>query len=140
MTERGKDQLVEMEGGHHLWMYYDSAQLATIGVGHCLDRRPISRRASEVIFEDDLGDIIRELDARLPWATTLSEPRYWVLVNMAFNMGVEGLVRRNPKALAAMERGDYLEAAREMLDGPWKRQVGQRAHRLARQMEGGEWS
>ena len=134
-----KEQLERDEGGMRLRAYKDSQGIWTIGVGHNLESRPIPREAAELIFEADLADTILEVDRVLPWAAALDAPRRAVLINMAFNIGVAGLLEHNPKMLAAAKRGDYAEAARELLDGPYKDQVGPRAHRLAQQMESGNW-
>lgn len=120
-------------------MYQDSLGVPTIGYGHNLRDRPISRRAAEVILDDDMADVAVELRRALPWAERLSEARYGVLLNMAFNLGVAGLLAFR-KALAAMEQGDWMIAAAEMLDSKWAEQVGPRAYRLARQMREDVWA
>ena len=74
----------------------------------------------------------------MPWARALSPERQAVLVNMAFNLGIAGLLAFK-RMLAACERGEYAAAAREMLDSVWAKQVGARAVRLAEQMRTGEW-
>lgn len=133
-----REQLLRDEGVV-LLPYTDSVGKLTIGVGRNLDDVGISRHEAEVLLDNDINRATAAVMERLPWAAALGEVRFAVLVNMTFNMGIGGLVGKNPKALAACERGDYDEAAREMLDGPWKDQVGPRAHRLADQMRTGEW-
>lgn len=39
---------------------------------------------------------------------------------------------------AALEKGDYDEAAKQMLDFRWSKQVGDRANELAEQMRTGQ--
>ena len=134
-----RDQLLRDEGGHRLKGYQDSEGRWTIGVGHCVETRPISRRASDLIFEDDVADTVAEVRRVLPWAEALGEVRFAVLVGMAYNIGTHGLLDKNPKMLAACRAGDFALAAAEMLDGPWKDQVGPRAHRLSEQMKTGTW-
>ena len=41
--------------------------------------------------------------------------------------------------LNALQDGRYADAAKAMLDSKWAKQVGDRARRLAQQMESGEW-
>ena len=50
-------------------------------------------------------------------------------------LGVRGLLKFG-RTLDAAERGNYEEAARQMLASKWAGQVGQRAHRLAAMMRG----
>lgn len=101
---------------------------------------------AELLLDGDLRRAERHVRALLPWAAALAPARFEVLVEMTQNMGIGSLVRKNTLGLAAAKRGDYAEAASQMLDGPWKGQVGHhdgekrpcRAHRLAMQMETGE--
>lgn len=111
-----------------------------MGYGRNLDDRGIDEEEAEFLLANDVQRAIRQLDQALPWWRGLDEARRGVLVNMVVNMGLGGLVGKNPKVLAACERGDYQTAAAEMLDGPWKNQVGDRARRLAAQMRSGEWT
>jgi lysozyme len=110
----------------------------TIGWGRALDVRGISRDEAQYLFNNDRDEVKIELTKRIPWMTQLNEPRQAVLYNMAFNMGVGG-VMEFPKMLAAAKAGDFMAAAREMIDSLWSKQVGTRATRLAQQMINGDW-
>lgn len=137
MSVHGFDQLKRHEGKRNA-LYHDSRGVETIGYGHNLRDRPLSDDAVNAIFDDDIADVMAEVDEQLPWSAALNEPRQWVLYNMAFNLGVAGLLTfRN--ALAFIEAGQFTEAAMAMLDSLWAVQVGSRATELARQMETGEW-
>jgi lysozyme len=59
-----------------------------------------------------------------------------VVIDMAFNVGVPRLTGFK-KMWAALHCGDYAEAAKEMMDSKWARQVGRRAERLSSMMETG---
>lgn len=133
-----RDQLMRDEGGIRLSAYQDSRGLWTIGVGHCIQTRPISRRAAEVIFEDDLIDTLNDVHRALPWAAALGDARFAVLANMAYQMGMGGLLSFR-RMLAAVERRDFAQAAAEMRHSEWARQTPNRCERLATQMERGEW-
>ena len=133
-----KEQLIRDEG-IRLKPYKDTLGKLTIGVGRNLDDKGITREEAMTLLWNDIAECEAQIEKRLPWAKELDFVRYCVLVNMCFNMGIGDLISKNPKGLAAMEAGDYALAAREMLDGNWKEQVGDRAYRLARQMETGEW-
>lgn len=61
--------------------------------------------------------------------------RQRVLVNMAFNLGMTGLLGFKT-TLLAMEQGRYEDAAR-MLRSRWAGQVGVRAERLSEMMRTG---
>lgn len=118
--------------------YQDTRGKLTIGVGHNLTDKPISQRAIDMILDDDVNDVTASLDAVLPWWRSLDEARQGVLANMAFNLGVAGLLQfRN--TLALVKAGDYAAAAQEMLNSEWAKEVGPRALRLAQQMRSGAW-
>jgi len=121
--------------------YTDSLGFTTIGVGRLIDfRRGGGLSDSEVdyLLNNDIADKTAQVLAALPWATKLSEPRRAVLVNMAFQMGIGGLLKFK-RTLGSIEDGQFFEAAVEMLKSTWAQQTPTRAHRLATQMETGEW-
>jgi lysozyme len=59
-----------------------------------------------------------------------------VLISMAFNLGVQGLLGFT-RMLSYSQDGDYSGAAEEMLSSKWATQVGNRAVELAGMMENG---
>jgi lysozyme len=127
---------LELDEGRRNRMYWDEiGKVWTIGVGHNLSSRSISNRAVDTIFEDDLLETEKELVAGLPWVTDLAPARYGVLIDIAFNCGVAGLMGFH-KMLAACQRGDWDDAAREIIDSELEKN---RAQRLARQMRSGVW-
>jgi lysozyme len=110
----------------------------TIGVGHNLDCKPISRRAAEVILEDDIRDATAEVDQYLPWAASLDTARRASLINLCFNLGINGLLKF-VKFLKALELGDYTGASFELRDSLYAKQVPDRAWRVSEQIRTGEW-
>ena len=135
-----KQQLIRDEGVvRHA--YEDSLGFTTIGVGRLIDaRRGGGLRDSEIDFllHNDIEEKTAQVLAALPWASKLNEPRFAVLVNMAFQMGLRGLLGFK-RTLGSIEDGQYFEAAVEMLQSEWAKQTPERANRLATQMETGEW-
>ena len=121
--------------------YADAGGVWTIGVGHTGPevRRGLRwpRALCLQTLDADVARVERALDERLAWWRTLSPPRQDVLANMAFNLGVEGLLGFR-HTLEAVRAGDYALAAERMLASePWRSQVGARAERLAAQMRAG---
>lgn len=112
----------------------------TIGYGRNLDAFGITPEEAELLLDHDEARKLAAVREALPWAESeLSAPRFAVLVNMAFNMGIGGLLAFK-KMLAAVRAGDFPRAATEMLDSKWAAQVGIRANRLADQMRSGVWA
>lgn len=135
-----REQLIRDER-EILHAYTDSRGFLTIGVGRLIDRRRgggISHEESMFLLDNDIAFREKELDAALLWAQHLDPVRRGALLNMAFNLGVPGLLQFK-KFLAALQAGDDAGAAQEMLQSDWQVQVGDRAHRLSLQVQTGEW-
>jgi lysozyme len=80
--------------GEVLHAYEDHIGFLTIGVGRLIDKRRgggISAEESAYLLSNDIARVSRELQQRLPWIDNLDEARKGVLLNMAFQMGVNGL-------------------------------------------------
>jgi lysozyme len=116
--------------------YVDTKGKLTIGVGHNLTDRGLTRDQCLMIFRDDVKVAISELIATFPWFETLDETRQAVLVDMNFNMGLPTL-KGFRKMLWSLQKGRYADAAVHMLDSDWADQVGNRALTLAAMMETG---
>lgn len=120
----------------------------TIGYGHNLDANPIpglnaksriSEEDARAILASDISRTWMQIQASLPWlATVESNARKAALINMAFNLGLKGLLGFK-KALEHMKHGRWEAAGYEMRESRWAIQVGQRARELAFQMETGEF-
>jgi len=122
--------------------YQDSLGYWTIGVGHLIDKTRGGRLPDEIIdalLDYDIRKHTQELFARLPWVEKELDPvRQAVLINMAFNLGINGLLGF-ANTLGKVKAGDYEGAAANMLMSKWATQVGPRAKRLSEQMRTGVW-
>jgi lysozyme len=122
--------------------YTDHLGFLTIGVGRLIDaRKPGSGlRPAEIAFmlNNDIDDRIEQLTRRLPWFQDLDDARKAVLLNMSFEMGVEGLLGFK-NTLKLVEQGNYESAAENMLKSLWAKQTPARAKRMADQMKTGQW-
>lgn len=127
--------------GERLSAYQDHLGFWTIGVGILIDARKgggLLPEESEFIFQNRLKLLNADLEKRLPWIKKLDPARRGVLVNMAFQMGISGLLGFK-NTLALIERGEYEKASREMLGSKWAQQTPARANRLSVQMSSGVW-
>lgn len=122
--------------------YQDHLGYWTIGVGRLVDaRKPGSGlRPHEIDFllRNDIDDRIEALTRRLPWFQNLDPARQGVLLNMSFQLGVEGLLGFK-NTLRLVEQGEYARAAENMLLSKWAKQTPERAERMADQMRTGQW-
>lgn len=122
--------------GLRLRPYRDTVGKLTIGFGRNLDDVGISKAEARHLLANDIAKVERELAASIPWWRDLSFNRQLVLADMAFNLGIAGLLKFK-QTLGAVETGDYIGAAEGMLNSKWAQQVGGRAIRLARMMAEG---
>lgn len=131
-----KVQIVKHEG-LKLKPYRDTVGKLTIGVGRNLDDRGISADEAAMLLDNDIDAVWKELSAALPGVfTSLDDTRQHVMLDMAFNMGVPGLMKFQ-KMIKAVAARDFALAAVEMLDSKWAKQVGERADNLAAMMRNG---
>ena len=130
-----EDQLILHEG-LKLKPYRCTAGKLTIGVGRNLDDKGISHDEAMYMLVNDIDDVRNALE-RYEWYTKLDAVRQKVMIDMAYNLGMAGLLKFR-KMIAALELGDYQAAADQMLDSRWARQVKTRADRLAEMMRTGE--
>lgn len=121
--------------------YQDHLGFWTIGVGRMIDKRKgggLSTDEIEYLLANDVRRIRAALSKELPWVGRLNEARQAVLIGMAFQMGVEGLLEFK-QTLRAVEDEQWETAAAQMLRSKWAQQTPKRAHLMSRQMATGEW-
>lgn len=145
--------LIKQVMAHEGWsgtVYRCPAGKRTIGYGHNLDADPyhmgspipetISRELGIEILIQDLQRTARELYRRCrEFADAEPGPRQDVLINMAFNVGVIGLLEFK-KMLASFDAQDWDHAAAEMYRSKWHKQVKSRAAELETQMRTGVYA
>ncbi len=126
--------------------YRDSLGFWTVGVGHLIDRRkggklpswvqpsfPLSEQDATEMMKADVAEGMIGLERALPWFATLDEIRRTVLLSMAFQMGVDGVLEFRSTLRAVSERR-WGDAANGMRDSKWYGQTTARAERLATAM------
>lgn len=127
--------------GEVLSAYQDHLGYWTIGVGRLIDKRKgggLTVDESAYLLNNDIDKRVAELRSRLPWTKKLDDVRFGALVNMSFQLGVDGLLGFK-NTLALIEEGKYTFAADNMLKSKWAEQTPARAKRLAVQMRTGVW-
>lgn len=131
-----KQHLVWAEG-ERLNLYKDSVGIMTVGVGHNIEEKGISKRVSRLMLEDDIQEVVDDVRGLAYW-NDLGSVRQLVVADMVFNLGLSRFLKfvNLNKALVIQ---DYNLAAVEMKDSRWYRQVGRRAVKLVEAMITGEW-
>lgn len=139
MSELDETVLIHDEG-LKLKPYADSCGFLSIGVGRLLDARRgggITRDEALMLLRNDISRVRMSLDSLIPWWKALDEPRQTVLLSMAFQLGVSGLMGFH-NTLSAVKDQRWDDAAAGMLSSRWAQQVPDRAHRLAQVMKTGD--
>lgn len=123
------------------FVYQDSEGWWTIGVGRLVDKRKGGGlRPDEITYllNNDIDDRINSVGKALPWFQDLDDARKGVLLNMAFQLGLDGLLGFT-HTLALVRDGKYENAAHAMLQSLWAEQTPERAKRMSQQMRTGLW-
>lgn len=131
-TEAIRDQIKRHEG-LVLHAYEDHLGYLTIGYGRLIDERRgggISQAEADQLLTNDIARVIADLEQRIDYLHRLPEPVQHALINMGFQLGINGLMGFK-KMLTAIEAGDYERAASEALDSRWAEQTPGRAKEIA---------
>jgi lysozyme len=129
---------LQRDEGLRLTAYQDSVGVWTIGYGHtpATPGETWTQDQADAALGADIAAAERGLDEALPWWRALDDVRQDVIVEMAFNLGVAGLLQFKIM-LADLRAGAFGLAAAAMLMSRWADQVGDRAMRLSILMEKG---
>lgn len=119
------ERYIKKHEGEVLKPYTDSRGILTIGIGHNLEQG-ISAEASKFLFNEDLDKAERLLKEKCPVFDKLDANRQIVLLDLCFNLGINGLLGFK-KMLAALQKGQFQTAAKELMDSRYAKQVPNRA-------------
>ena len=142
-VEQLREELKEDEGCKYE-IYLDHLGLPTHGIGHLITEwdeeyekpvgTPVSEERVNNCFQTDVHGTVEECKKLFDNFDDLPEEVQLILCNMMFNMGRPRLSKfKNMNAAIAEE--DWLEAATQMEDSRWHKQVTNRANRLIKRME-----
>jgi len=132
---------LEAEEGFVPHVYQDGLSFWTIGIGRLIDKRRgggITHDEALYLLGNDVARITHDLLRRFRWFDGLDAARQAVLVGMAFQMGIHGLLGFQ-RTLLLIEARRFEQAAAAMLQSKWASQTPERARRMAEQMRTGEW-
>jgi lysozyme len=140
MTIKEKQQL-QVDEGIVYKVYLDSLGFPTGGVGHLMSKDELAlypvgsalpKQLVDKWFDEDIQVAIDIANKLCP--VDCSDDLNDIITNMAFNMG-QGKLSRFKKMWIAIAASDFKEAAVEMKDSLWYRQVGYRSSRLVERMK-----
>ena len=136
--EKLREEIAYDEGEVHE-IYLDHLGLPTFGIGHLVLESdpehglpvgtPIDESRCAEAFEQDIQTVLSDCNKLYPDFDDLPEEAQRVIANMMFNMGRPRLSKFKGMK-AGVDARDWNEAADQMVDSRWYRQVTKRADRL----------
>ena len=128
---------LERDEGVETNAYLDTKGIPTIGVGHVGREVHLgltwTDEQVDSQLQTDIGTVFTGCDSAIPWWRNLDPVRADVLVNIAFNVGVHGLLGFK-HMLSYCHLGGYVSAGMEIEDSEL---APERRARLAKQMSSG---
>lgn len=134
---------IAADEGVELKVYLDHLGLPTVGIGHLIREydeeygepvgTPITEERMKELFEADVESVLDDCEKLFPEFEVLPEEVQLIIANMMFNMGLTRLSKFK-MFKAAVESSDWEEAAVQMGDSRWAKQVPNRANRLIDRM------
>jgi lysozyme len=118
-------------------LYKDSVGIYTIGVGHNIQEKGISKVVSRQLLKEDMDEVLGDCRGLAYW-NNLVPARQLVVADMVFNLGLTKFLKFK-RLNGALEINDFVLAAHEMKDSQWYVQVGRRAEKLVPAMLTGVW-
>ncbi len=146
-------QRLSMHEGIRLQAYRCPAGYLTIGIGRNLETNPITAEEERVIgdwkrgitknaafylLRNDIARVEKGCRAHIPFFDKLDDERRYALLDMAFNLGIAGLLKFK-KMLSYLGVGNYRQAAVECLASKYAKDTGRRAERIAKTIETGRF-
>jgi lysozyme len=144
-------KLLMFEEGFRADAYYCSEGYPTIGIGWKIGIKnqslddfklmTINEGAALAQCNSEAEDLATSLSCIIINWKGLSEPRQAILISMAYQMGLAGLMKFE-NMIAAIEDDDFPEASNQGMDSIWAsdRQTPERAYRHMRVMLAGNWN
>lgn len=125
---------LKTDEGLRLNAYQDTVGVWTVGWGHTgkevVHGLVWTLEQCEAALESDVAATENQLDNLMPGWRSLDDIRQDVIVEMAYNIGVHGLLEFN-SFLRLLFQGNWVAAAGDLRLTKWARQVGHRAQELA---------
>ncbi len=142
-------KMLEVEEGFRSKPYICSEGYPTIGIGWKIGRHnqslndfenmTVCQATAYAQCDFMVAGITAQLSNRLSFFYDLNEARQCVLISMAYQMGINGLMKFK-NMIDAIEEGCWTDAAHEGLDSRWSKQTPERAERQMKTLLHGTWS
>lgn len=123
--------MIKRHEGYRQFPYRCTAGALTIGIGRNLDANGITEEEAEYLCFNDIMKVLMALESHLLYWDEIPVVIQEVLINMAFQMGIQGLLGFR-RTLGHIKDKNYVKASEEMLNSRWASQTPNRAKELAK--------
>lgn len=125
--------------GLRLICYKDTLGFWTIGFGRNLSGKGISNAEALYMLNNDINEC-KVLLSHYDWFNALDKVRQEVLIELCFNIGLGSLLKF-VHMIEYLKQHDYKNAASDMLNSLWARQVGElRSENMAKRLLTGSYA
>jgi lysozyme len=111
-------------------VYNDSLGIPTIGYGFAIKDLILDEDLAEEILVRKVRHLVARVDRKFDWFVVADNDVKEVIVEMCYQMGLSGFSKFK-KTISYLEKENYLEASKEMLDSKWAKQTPNRAKKLS---------
>jgi len=141
-------KMLDREEGFKSTPYLCSEGYPTVGIGWRIGDKdqPLSdfkhvslcQSAAYAQLDYKIAGITAQLSNELEFFNDLNEVRQAVLISMAYQLGITGLLKFK-RMIAAIKTKCWNDAAHEGLDSRWAKQTPERAERQMKTLLSGDW-
>ena len=111
-------------------VYNDSLGIPTIGYGFAIKDLILDKDIAEEILLRKVKNLAQRVQNKFDWFNTAPDVIKEVVIEMCYQLGLGGFSKFK-KTISYLEKKNYLEASKEMLDSKWAKQTPNRAKKLS---------
>ena len=115
-------------------VYNDSLGIPTIGFGFAIKDLILDEDIAEQILVRKVKKLVDRVDKKFDWFNLADDRVKEVIVEMCYQLGLAGFSKFK-KTISYIEKKNYYEASKEMLDSKWAKQTPNRAKKLSKIVE-----
>ena len=112
-------------------VYNDSLGIPTIGYGFAIKDLILDEDIAEEILLRKVKALALRVQNKFDWFNTAPDIIKEVVIEMCYQLGLGGFSKFK-KTIFYLEKENYLEASKEMLDSKWAKQTPNRAKKLSK--------
>ena len=112
-------------------VYNDSLGIPTIGYGFAIKDLILDEDIAEEILLRKVKALALRVQNKFDWFNTAPDIIKEVVIEMCYQLGLGGFSKFK-KTISYLEKKNYLEASKEMLDSKWAKQTPNRAKKLSK--------